>query len=140
MLGGAVFHMRSISAGVGAQTWLTRSLRVRSSLKVLAARAREGWIAQVYSSRNAWTPAAVTGRVLPSRLRFSSPEALARMNGVPQKHDILTNRPLFDPFSILQFASSQNQTVRGEGLEIRRVNGRQFRAASNGHRRNHAVG
>ncbi len=43
-------------------------------------------------------------------------------------------------FPILQFASGQNQTVRGEGLEIRRVNGRQFRAASNGHRRNHAVG
>ena len=43
-------------------------------------------------------------------------------------------------FPILQFASSQNQTVRGEWLEIRRVVGRQSRAATNRHRRNHAVG
>src|SRR5208283_742906 len=39
-----------------------------------------------------------------------------------------------------QSKSSQNQTVRGEGLEIRRVDGRQFRAATNRHRRNHAIG
>jgi hypothetical protein len=30
-----------------------------------------------------------------SRFTFSSHEALTGVNGVPQKHDILTNRPLF---------------------------------------------
>jgi hypothetical protein len=28
---------------------------------------------------------------------FSIREALTGVNGVPQKHDILTNRPVFDP-------------------------------------------
>src|ERR1039458_10676396 len=41
---------------------------------------------------------------------------------------------------LITVGSSQNQTVRDEGLEIRRVDGRQFRATTNGHRRNHAVG
>jgi hypothetical protein len=42
MRGGAVCHIRAISAGVRAQAWLTRSLRVRSSFKVSAARVRAG--------------------------------------------------------------------------------------------------
>jgi hypothetical protein len=40
MRGGAVCHITAISAGVRAWAWLTRSLSVRSRVKVLAARAR----------------------------------------------------------------------------------------------------
>ena len=35
--------------------------------------------------------------------------------------------------------SGQNQAVGQEGLEINRVYGRQFRPATNGHRRNHTI-
>ncbi len=50
MRGGAVSHIRAISAGVKPETWLTRSLRVRSRVKVSAARARAGSMVRVYSS------------------------------------------------------------------------------------------
>jgi hypothetical protein len=46
--------MSSISAGVRAQAWLTRALRVRSKVKVSAARARAGAMVRVYPSRNAF--------------------------------------------------------------------------------------
>ena len=42
MRGGAFFHMSSISAGVRPWVWWTRSLRVRSRVRVSAARARAG--------------------------------------------------------------------------------------------------
>ena len=68
---------------------------MRSKLKVSAAMAWPGSIERLYSSRNARTPAALTRRVLPQmRFTFSSHEALTGANGVPQKHDILTNRAL----------------------------------------------
>src|ERR1035437_10027502 len=47
MRGGAVCHSSAISAGVRAQAWLTRSLSVRSKLKVSAARAWAGSMVRV---------------------------------------------------------------------------------------------
>ena len=54
---------------------------MRSSFKVSAARARAGSMVLVYSSRNAWTPAAVSGRFLP-QMRFTSPTQVLESNSV----------------------------------------------------------
>jgi hypothetical protein len=82
MRGGAVFHSRSISAGHSALRIPRSALGERSSFNVLVARARV--MVRVRSPRNAWTPAALTGRVLPRlRFTFSSHEALTGANKRP---------------------------------------------------------
>ena len=53
----------------------------RSRFKVSAARARAGSMVRVYSSRNAWTPAEVSGSFLP-RTRFTSPTQMSESRSV----------------------------------------------------------
>ena len=59
-----------------------------SSFRVSAARARAGSIVRVYLSRNAWTPAAVSGSFLP-RVRFTSPTQVSETSSATAKSLLL---------------------------------------------------
>ena len=82
--GGAVFHMRSISAGVRAQAWFSRSLRVRFRFTVAAVRARAGVRASERQcvERGAW--GLVSGSFLP-RMRFTSATKVSESRSVAAK-------------------------------------------------------
>ena len=69
----------------------TNPVKVWKSLEALAtpsAVLRAGSRVRVYSSRNAWTPAAVSGSFLP-RMRFTSPTQVSESSSVTARSKLL---------------------------------------------------
>ena len=75
---------------------------MRSSFKVSAARSRAGSMVRMYSARNPWTPAAVSGCFL-HRMRFTSPTQVSVSSSVAA-------RSLLLGFSIAYSTRSQLNT------------------------------